>query len=154
MSRDKLNTLYLQLQKTRGHQTRQGAHWSERLSSLKAHDFLITWPTWGHLTIWKKNIFQLPENLWAVNVAWCLRLGGGGLALKRLSHHRLLVILFSFSFSLSFLDRVVKIFEETSISCSCGHMWPRSGFFHWTHQQITVYTSRNFVCVSLACHVI
>ena len=56
-SRDKLNLLYLHLQKTYENQTRQGTDLQWELPSLKPYDPLITWPTWGHTTISKIYIF-------------------------------------------------------------------------------------------------
>ena len=35
----------------------------------------------------------------------------------------------------------------------CRHVWQRSGVLHWTHREIILSTSLNFVCVSTTCHV-
>ena len=58
-SRNKLNTLYLYLEKTDGRQTGKVLTCSERLSSLKSHNTLITWYTWGHVKILKNYILTI-----------------------------------------------------------------------------------------------
>ena len=60
----------------------------ERLPPLNSNDPLITWPTWGYVTI-RKTCVSTFRRLWPLNLAKCW-LWAEGAAGKHLSHHWLL----------------------------------------------------------------
>ena len=67
------------------------------LPPLKPEEFLITWPTWGHMAFWKIYISRntcSSQHLGLLNLAGCW-LQGGASARKRFICHRLLAFLFS-----------------------------------------------------------
>ena len=64
-SRGKLNTC------RRPMGTKLGKEYSERLTSLKPYDPLITWHIWGHMKICGTYIFPRSKDLWPVNLAGC-----------------------------------------------------------------------------------
>ena len=91
----------------------------ERLTPLKSHDPLMTWPMWGHVTIWK-CISPLLQDLWPLILtgSWLLE---GGSARKRLSRHRLLA-LFLYSKS-GRTGKIVSIFFSIVVFDACDRYW-------------------------------
>ena len=52
-SRDKLDTLFLGLQRPIDIKLSKVLTYRKRLPPVKPHDFLVTWPTGDHVTAWK-----------------------------------------------------------------------------------------------------
>ena len=48
------------------------------------------------------------------------------------------LVFFSFSFSSYFFEKLARVLWVISVSCSCRHVWQRSGVLHWTHWLIIV----------------
>ena len=110
-SRGNLNTLYLHLQKTYEHWTKQGADLTLEATPLKQHNSLITWPTWGHVTSWEIYNSTLIRPMKLVRY----KLMGGGSACKCLSRHWL--VFFSFSFLVLFFDGLTIVVEVFFYFC-------------------------------------
>ena len=77
------------IQKTHGHQTRQGGDLPLETLNLQSHDTLITRPTWGDVITWEIYISTFTD-LWPLNLTVCW-LRGGGSVRKNWNRHRLLV---------------------------------------------------------------
>ena len=101
-SRDELKTLYLDLQKTYGHQTKQGNYLPKRFVPLKLSDPLTIWSNAKPLN--KSYISQYWEPL---NLA-VYSLQQEGLEWKRLSRHQLLVVLWDWDHYLPYNPEVIN----------------------------------------------
>ena len=127
MSRDKLNTLHFHLQRALGIKLCKLLTYSYRLSSLKWHEHLITWPKWCQATIWKNYISSI-ISLMVSKPGRVLTYG------RRFSTQTFMLSLNSFSsfffFLLLFLDGLKNSFNKHFMIRYPKSMWPRSNSFH------------------------
>ena len=110
---------------------------SERLLSLKPYDPLITWSTWGHLTIWK-TVISTTTRLIVSKLDMLL-------TYERTFSTQTLKSSPTSSF-FCFFSLLVSFFQVISVSCFCRPVWPRLEFFQWTYRLIIVPTFWNFLC--------
>ena len=104
--------------------------YSERFSSLKQHNPLITRPTWSHVAIWKCYFFTIKRLM--------ANKPGRDLIYRRKfstqsSLSRLPVSWFFFSFFSVFLDELAKVIFKFKFFSDCyfKRVWPGSKLLIW-----------------------